>query len=131
MASEITRKLATLGIPEVKFNILLERRIEKEPIKNGHETVRFVIATNPGQRLADLASVVSGGELSRASLAIQEVISSKFEIPTLIFDEVDTGIGGSTATAVGQKLREVSGNCQVLCITHSPSSVRPQAIIII
>ena len=71
MASEITRRLATLGIPEVKFNILLERRIEKEPIKNGHETVRFVIATNPGQRLADLASVVSGGELSRASLAIQ------------------------------------------------------------
>ena len=120
MASEITRKLATLGIPEVKFNILLERRIEKEPIKNGHENVRFVIATNPGQELADLASVVSGGELSRTSLAIQEVISSKLKIPTLIFDEVDTGIGGSTATVVGQKLREVSGNCQVLCITHSP-----------
>ena len=120
MASEITRRLATLGIPEVKFNILLERRLEKEPIKNGHENVRFVIATNPGQELADLASVVSGGELSRASLAIQEVISSKFKIPTLIFDEVDTGIGGATATVVGRKLREVSGNCQVLCITHSP-----------
>lgn len=120
MASEITNRLATLGIPEVKFNILLESRLEIEPIKNGHENVRFVIATNPGQELADLASIVSGGELSRTSLAIQEVISSKLKIPTLIFDEVDTGIGGSTATVVGQKLREVSGNCQVLCITHSP-----------
>ena len=120
MASDITSRLATLGIPEVKFDIQLERRPEIEPIKNGHENVRFVIATNPGQELADLASVVSGGELSRTSLAIQEVISSKLKIPTLIFDEVDTGIGGSTATVVGQKLREVSGNCQVLCITHSP-----------
>jgi len=84
----------------------------------GLEKCEFLIRTNPGQEHKPLARIASGGELSRVSLAIQVVTAQTSETPTLVFDEVDVGIGGATANVVGRKLRELSGNAQVICVTH-------------
>jgi DNA repair protein RecN (Recombination protein N) len=82
--------------------------------------VEFQVSANPGQPLRPLAKVASGGELSRISLAIQVITAHAARIPTLIFDEVDTGIGGGVAEVVGRQLRALGGNRQVLCVTHLP-----------
>src|SRR5699024_1430953 len=80
----------------------------------------FLIATNPGQGLRPLEKVASGGELSRISLAIEVVTAARTRIPTLVFDEVDTGIGGGVAEIVGQQLRALGETGQSLCVTHLP-----------
>ena len=120
MAKEVSERLTQLGIPDAKFEIKLETRTETTPTRNGTDIVSFQLATNPKQKPSSLAKVASGGELSRTGLAIRAAVSSQFSIPTLIYDEIDTGIGGTTATIVGQSLLKVSENCQVICITHSP-----------
>ena len=84
------------------------------------ERVEFQVTTNPGQPLRPLAKVVSGGELSRISLALQVIIAGKGQIPTLIFDEVDVGVGGGVAEMVGRQLHALGGERQVLCVTHQP-----------
>ena len=86
----------------------------------GADAVRFLIATNPGQELGPLARIASGGELSRLMLALKVVLSAGSPVPTLVFDEVDSGIGGATAAAVGERLARVAGGVQVLVVTHSP-----------
>ena len=86
----------------------------------GADQVRFLIATNPGQRPGPLAKVASGGELSRLMLALKVVLASGSTVPTLVFDEVDSGIGGATAAAVGERLARVADDVQVLVVTHSP-----------
>ncbi len=86
----------------------------------GMETVRFLIATNPGQAPGPLGRVASGGELSRLMLALKVVLASGSPVPTLVFDEVDAGIGGATAAAVGDRLSRVAEGVQVLVVTHSP-----------
>jgi DNA repair protein RecN (Recombination protein N) len=86
----------------------------------GMDHVRFLIATNPGQAPGPLARVASGGELSRLMLAIRVVLSTGSAVPTLVFDEVDSGIGGATAAAVGERLARVAEGVQVLVVTHSP-----------
>jgi DNA repair protein RecN (Recombination protein N) len=86
----------------------------------GIDSVRFMIAPNPGEGFKDLASIASGGELSRVMLAIKKVIAAVDEIPTLAFDEVDAGIGGKTGEKVAEKLLEISKFRQVICITHLP-----------
>ena len=87
---------------------------------NGVDQVRFLIATNPGQEPGPLARVASGGELSRLMLAMKVVLSAGSAVPTLVFDEVDSGIGGATAAAVGERLVRVAEGVQVLVVTHSP-----------
>jgi len=86
----------------------------------GMDDVRFLIATNPGQEPGALARVASGGELSRLMLAMKVVLSAGSVVPTLVFDEVDSGIGGATAAAVGERLARVAEQLQVLVVTHSP-----------
>ena len=90
------------------------------PNKLGLDTVQFVISTNKGQALDNLEKVVSGGELSRIGLAIQVISSRNNDIATMIFDEVDSGISGSTASVVGQLLRKLGDSAQVICVTHLP-----------
>ena len=87
---------------------------------SGMDQVRFLIATNPGQEPGPLARVASGGELSRLMLAMKVVLSAGSAVPTLVFDEVDSGIGGATAAAVGERLVRVAEGVQVLVVTHSP-----------
>src|SRR6202041_3219735 len=86
----------------------------------GTDQVRFLIATNPGQEPGPLARVASGGELSRLMLAMKVVLSAGSAVPTLVFDEGDSGIGGATAAAVGERLVRVAEGLQVLVVTHSP-----------
>ncbi len=86
----------------------------------GADQVRFLIATNPGQAPGALGRVASGGELSRLMLALKVVLASGSTVPTLVFDEVDSGIGGATAAAVGERLARVAQGVQVLVVTHSP-----------
>ncbi len=86
----------------------------------GTDAVRFLIATNPGQAPGALDRVASGGELSRLMLALKVVLSSGSAVPTLVFDEVDSGVGGATAAAVGDRLARVADGVQVLVVTHSP-----------
>lgn len=93
---------------------------EKTPHPLGNEQIEFDVKTNPGQDFSPLQKIVSGGELSRISLALQTLIAKNEGVPTLIFDEVDTGIGGKTAHQIGKMLRELGENLQVLCITHLP-----------
>jgi len=88
--------------------------------EHGADRVRFLIATNPGQEPGPLARIASGGELSRLMLALKVVLHIGSSVPTLVFDEVDSGIGGATADAVGQRLARVAGQVQVLVVTHSP-----------
>lgn len=118
LAKAVTENLHQLGMPHGRFEIALEPL--ETPSLLGLERVEYRVTTNPGQPLQSLAKVASGGELARISLAIQVIIASNGEIPTLIFDEVDVGIGGGIAEVVGRLLRDLSNARQVLCVTHQP-----------
>jgi DNA repair protein RecN (Recombination protein N) len=116
----ITAKMQTLGMVNGKFKVNLLANNNNEFSSHGLEKIEFLVSTNPGQPLQTLAKVASGGELSRISLAIQAISAEKDITPTLIFDEIDSGIGGRTADIAGQLLRKLAKNTQVLCITHLP-----------
>jgi DNA repair protein RecN (Recombination protein N) len=118
LGERVSAALAGLGMLGGRFAIGLERL--EQPTPAGLEAVEFQVSANPGQPLRLLARVASGGELSRISLAIQVIAAHAARIPTLIFDEVDTGIGGGVAEVVGQQLRALGGGRQVLCVTHLP-----------
>jgi len=93
--------------------------IEKDtPLKNGMDRIEYLVSLNPGQPLQPLSKVASGGELSRISLAVQVTGSKDKGIPTLIFDEVDSGIGGGVAETVGKLLHSLSDKRQIFCVTH-------------
>ena len=96
--------MQTLGMPGGRFSIELQAGSSDEPQPQGLEQVEFLVSANPGQPLKSLAKVASGGELSRISLAIQVITAQTSRVPTLVFDEVDVGIGGPTAEVVGQLL---------------------------
>ena len=95
-------------------------RAETELSSHGLEAVEFLVSAHKGMALQPLAKVASGGELSRLSLAVQTVASRVAQVPTLIFDEVDAGIGGRVAEIVGRMLKQLGGEHQVMCITHLP-----------
>lgn len=114
----ITSSMQQLGMSGGKFAITLEEL--EQPTIHGLDQIEFKVTANPGQPLQPLAKVASGGELSRISLAIHVITAQKEATPTLVFDEVDVGIGGSTAEIVGQLLKQLGENAQVLCITHLP-----------
>lgn len=100
----------------MRFEIVFEEL--SEPTENGKDEICFMISTNPGLPMRPLASVASGGELSRIMLAIKAVMADKDAVETLIFDEIDTGISGRTAQKVSEKMAVIARNHQVLCITH-------------
>lgn len=118
LAREITAALQTLAMQGGSFAVALLPLTEGNA--HGLEAIEFQVAANPGTPLRSLARVASGGELSRISLAIQVATSRVASVPTLIFDEVDSGIGGRVAEIVGQLLRQLGKNYQVLCVTHLP-----------
>jgi DNA repair protein RecN (Recombination protein N) len=101
-----------------KFEVVLHP-IEAGSVQ-GSESVEFLVSTNSGVEPRPLAKVASGGELSRISLAIQVITAKAAAVPTLVFDEVDAGIGGAVAEVVGRKLKLLGGERQVLCVTHLP-----------
>jgi DNA repair protein RecN (Recombination protein N) len=109
-----------LGMPGGRFAIDIAAQPEQVPTPYGYDRIEFTVSANPGQPLQALAKVASGGELSRISLAIQVITAQADATPTLVFDEVDVGIGGPTAEIVGSLLRKLGQQAQVLCITHLP-----------
>src|SRR5690606_29401512 len=120
LAASVEAEIQRLGMPGGKFSIGLKPSAEGEHPPHGLEQVEFLVSANPGQPLRPLAKVASGGELSRISLAIQVITAQTSRVPTLVFDEVDVGIGGPTAEVVGQLLRRLGERGQVLTVTHLP-----------
>ncbi|WP_049341080.1 DNA repair protein RecN [Stutzerimonas stutzeri] len=120
LASAVEAEIQRLGMPGGRFSVQLKPAAEGEYMPYGLEQVEFLVSANPGQPLRPLAKVASGGELSRISLAIQVITAQTSRVPTLVFDEVDVGIGGPTAEIVGQLLRRLGERGQVLTVTHLP-----------
>ncbi len=118
LAERMKSSLIDLNFLDVTF--VMEFRRLKGYTADGFDEAEFLISTNPGQPVKPLRAVASGGELSRIMLAIKTVLADTDEIPTLIFDEIDTGISGRTAQMVSEKLNEIAKSHQVICITHLP-----------
>lgn len=116
----VTDAMSGLGMPGGVFSVKITALPDDAARPWGIDDIEFVISANPGQPVMPLSRVASGGELSRMSLAIQVIASDGSVIPTMVFDEVDSGVGGSVAEMVGRRLREVAANRQVLCVTHLP-----------
>ncbi len=111
----VSGELSYLNMPNVRFSVHFD---EIEFTDSGKDNLEFYIATNAGEPLKPLTKIASGGELSRIMLSIKNVLADKDNVDTLIFDEVDTGISGSAAQKVGQKLKQVSEGRQIICVTH-------------
>ena len=120
LSKAVEKEMQLLGMPGGRFSIQLQENTSTDPNGNGLEQVEFLVSANPGQPIKALAKVASGGELSRISLAIQVITAQTSRVPTLVFDEVDVGIGGPTAEVVGQLLRRLGKRGQVLTVTHLP-----------
>lgn len=116
----VARELPPLRLAAARFTVELLPQDEPRWTAAGCETARFLIATNPGQTPGPLDRVASGGELSRLMLALKVALAQASTVPTLVFDEVDSGVGGATAAAVGDRLARVADGVQVLVVTHSP-----------
>jgi DNA repair protein RecN (Recombination protein N) len=116
----VAKELPPLRLGKARFHAEVAALEEAGWGPGGADLVRFLIATNPGQELAPLGRIASGGELSRLMLALKVVLSSGSSVPTLVFDEVDADVGGATAAAVGERLTRVAERVQVLVVTHSP-----------
>jgi len=119
LAQQVTHSIKGLAMENAEFFIEVNSDLTKVA-SNGADNIAFTLRSNLGQQAQPLAKVASGGELSRISLAIQVLTSDQSAIPTLIFDEVDVGISGKTASVVGKLLRQLGDKCQVLCVTHLP-----------
>ncbi len=129
---EVSKELADLGMDKIRFEVSLDMELRDSvsslPIDqqnvflhdNGIDNLSFLISTNPGQALLPLAKIASGGELSRIMLAIQSMLGKVDQTPSLVFDEIDTGIGGQIAHSIGDKLQSLATNHQLICITHLP-----------
>jgi DNA repair protein RecN (Recombination protein N) len=120
LQQQISAMIKELGMPQGEFLVDCSALEDTLPKLNGKDKIEFLVCANPGLPAKPLAKVASGGELSRISLAIQVTTASDNTTPTMIFDEVDSGIGGGVAEIVGQKLRSLGVNRQVLCVTHLP-----------
>ena len=127
LAFKLEKELSSLGMKKVRFQIKVDPEgggmgQEDQPRLNekGMDQVEFLLSPNPGEDLKPLAKIASGGELSRIMLAMKRIFAEESLVKTLIFDEVDAGIGGGIAEVVGRKLKEISGQHQVFCITHLP-----------
>ena len=118
LESQLVEELGQLAMPSVVFRVQLSRRTHLGP--SGQEDCEFLFSPNPGHPPSPIAETASGGELSRVMLALVSILSSFQRQPTLIFDEIDVGLGGRTAEAVAARLRELAQRAQVLCVTHLP-----------
>lgn len=113
----VAGELNALALPRARFEV----KLTPKPLESdGADAVEFLIAPNPGEPPRPLSKIASGGELSRVMLAIKSVLAGVEDVPTLVFDEIDIGIGGRTAAVVGEKLHALSSQRQILCITHLP-----------
>lgn len=120
LATSIQAGIATLGMPNGRFEIAVDTPADLPVREHGTDTIEFLVSANAGQPPGALGKVASGGELARIGLAIQVVAAGLSKVPSMVFDEVDTGVGGGIAEMVGQQLRELGRHCQVLCVTHLP-----------
>ena len=116
----VAAELKPLRLDKARFRTVLTPLAEADWGEHGCERVHFEVATNPGAPFGPLARIASGGELSRFMLALKLVLAGTSSVPTLIFDEVDSGIGGAVAAAVGERLQRLGASLQVLVVTHSP-----------
>ena len=116
----VTDAMRGLGMPGGVFKVALTTLADDAAKRWGIDNIEFLISANPGQAPQSLAKIASGGELSRMSLSIQVIASDGSAIPTMVFDEVDSGVGGGVAEMVGRRLQELGANRQVLCVTHLP-----------
>lgn len=120
LSAQISKSLSLLGMPDGQFKIEVQHQPEAKPQRWGQDQIVFQVTTNPGLPLKPISKVASGGELSRICLAIQVTTQQSATASTLIFDEVDSGIGGGIAETVGQLLRQIGCKQQVFCVTHLP-----------
>ncbi len=120
LSGAVTEAMQTLGMTGGRLSIEVQHQPDAPPAPNGADQIEFLVSANPGQPLKPLTKVASGGELSRISLAIQVIAARAVSIPTLIFDEVDSGVGGAVAETVGVQLHQLGRERQVLCVTHLP-----------
>jgi DNA repair protein RecN (Recombination protein N) len=129
LEKKVEQELAQLKMGKTKFKIQIESRQETEALEpTGAETIEFLVSPNPGEELKPLARIASGGELSRMMLSLKSILAAVDRVPTLIFDEVDAGIGGGVAEVVGQRLKSLARHRQVLCITHLPQIASQAAL---
>ena len=116
----VAGELAPLKLDAARFETLLELLPEEHWNKGGMDRIEFLISTNPGAPLAPLGKIASGGELSRFILALKVALAEEYGLKTIIFDEVDRGVGGAVASAIGDRLSRLSNGAQLLVVTHSP-----------
>jgi DNA repair protein RecN (Recombination protein N) len=120
LSERITSNIQELNMPHGEFKVDIQKSVKETITLNGTDNVSFLVSINPGQPLEPMDKVASGGELSRISLAMQVILAEQVITPSLIFDEVDVGISGPTASMVGAKLQTLANNTQVICVTHLP-----------
>ena len=120
LGDAVSALMGELGMRGGRFEVQLDAELDADPDPQGAERCEFLVSANPGQPPRALRKVASGGELSRISLAIEVAALGSDTVGTMVFDEVDSGIGGAVAEVVGQKLRALGARCQVLCVTHLP-----------
>jgi DNA repair protein RecN (Recombination protein N) len=120
LQSRVLDELSQLGLEKSRFEVAFTRYNGETPLAGGLDGVEFMLSTNPGEPLKPLEKVASGGELSRIMLAFKAILADKDAIPTLIFDEIDTGISGKIGGIVGEKMMKIASGHQVICITHLP-----------
>ena len=118
LSFQINEQLSKLSMQYAKLEIFCTTRDDEAPAEGGLESVEILVSTNPGAKAEALAKIASGGELSRISLAIQVIAAQTSQIPSLVFDEVDVGIGGGVAKSIGNLLRNLGEKAQILCVTH-------------
>lgn len=125
MASNVEAILSTLGMKGTKFAVSIQEKPGTEVVQKcgpyGLDNIEFLISANPGSPLLPLAKIASGGELSRVMLALKTVFAASDGVPTMIFDEIDTGIGGEVAVSVGSHIKNLAKSRQIFCITHLAS----------
>ena len=120
IGARATRTLRGLGMPHSEFAIAVAHDAQREPAPHGLDDIEYRLAGGPGQAPGPVAEIASGGELSRLSLTLHQSLRDAARPPVMIFDEVDTGIGGGPAETVGRMLAELAADAQVLCVTHLP-----------
>ena len=130
LGKAVSKQLADLGFKQSKFDIALTTASSEDTQNgtrnaSGFDMVEFQFAPNPGEPAKPLRAIASSGELARVMLALKTVLAAEDEIPVLVFDEVDANVGGETANAVGEKMRQIADKRQALCITHLPGKRPP------
>jgi len=118
LQEQVNRELKELNLPHTQFQVQIGRR--SHPAATGWDQFEFLFCANPGEEMRPLARVASGGELSRVVLALKKALAAVYKLPTLIFDEIDVGVGGTSLAAMARKLGELAGRHQVILVTHSP-----------